>query len=93
MYTSWSTREMRKPALLWWRPLPRVRQDHPKWTATNLSAWVNSNSPVRIRGWTLLDPEHGAQVGQFRSTLWEIHPITMIEVSTDGLWVNVDDLP
>ena len=64
----WSTREMRKPALLWWRPLP-VRQDHPKWTATNLSAWVNSNSPVRISGWTLLDPEHGAQVGQFRSTL------------------------
>jgi len=72
---------------------PRVRKDHPKWTPTNLSAWVSSNSPVRVSGWTLLDPEHGAQVGRYRSTLWEIHPITRIEVFKDGQWVDADSLP
>jgi hypothetical protein len=54
---------------------------------------VNSNSPVRITGWTLLDPEHAAQIGQFRSTLWEVHPVTAIEVFKDGQWVNADTLP
>jgi hypothetical protein len=72
---------------------PRLRKDHPKWTAASLAPWVNSNSPVRISGWTLLDPEHFAHIGKFRSTLWEVHPITKIEVFQDGQWVNADDLP
>ncbi len=72
---------------------PRIRKDHPMWTPPNLSPWVNSTSPVRISGWTLLDPEHGAQVGKYRSTLWEIHPITKIEVFKDGQWVDADNLP
>lgn len=55
---------------------PRVRKSHPKWTTTNLAPWVNSQSPVRISGWTLFDPEHRAQLGQYRSTLREIHPRT-----------------
>jgi hypothetical protein len=72
---------------------PRVRQMHAKWTSTALSPWVNSADPVRISGWTLLDPEHRAHLGKYRSTLWEIHPITKIEVFQDGQWVNADDLP
>lgn len=72
---------------------PRIRKDHPKWTPANLSPWVNSDSPVRISGWTLLDPEHFAHIGKFRSTLWEVHPIIKIEVFKDGQWVNSDDLP
>jgi hypothetical protein len=72
---------------------PRIRKEHPKWTTANLSPWVNSNSPVRISGWTLLDPEHGAQIGKFRSTLWEVHPVTKIEVFKDGQWMNADNLP
>lgn len=72
---------------------PRIRKDHPSWTPSKLSPWVNSSSPVRISGWTLLDPEHGAQVGQYRSTLWEIHPITRIEVFKDGQWIDEDSLP
>ena len=72
---------------------PRIRKEHPKWTTANLSPWVNSNSPVRISGWTLLDPEHAAQIGQFRSTLWEVHPVTKIEVFKDGQWVSADNLP
>ena len=72
---------------------PRVRARHPKWTPTNLSPWVNSPSPVRISGWTMLDPEHTAHIGKYRSTLWEIHPITKIEVFRDGQWVDADSLP
>ncbi len=72
---------------------PRVRQSHPRWTPTALAAWVNAYVPVRISGWTLLDPEHRAHLGRYRSTLWEVHPITQIEVFKDGQWVDVDQLP
>ena len=71
---------------------PRVRKLHGKWTPTALASWVTSAAPVRISGWTLLDPEHRGHLGKYRSTLWEIHPITRIEVFKDGQWVNVDEL-
>jgi hypothetical protein len=70
---------------------PRVRQTHPKWTQGSLAAWVKSDQPVRISGWSLLDPEHRAHLGKYRSTLWEIHPITKIEVFENGQWVDLDD--
>jgi hypothetical protein len=41
---------------------------------------------VRISGWILLDPEHPDQVGKTRATIWEIHPVMKIEVSTGGMW-------
>jgi hypothetical protein len=72
---------------------PRIRQTHPKWTTTHLAPWVTSDQPVRISGWALLDPEHTAHLGKYRSTLWEIHPITKIEVFQNGQWVDLDDLP
>jgi hypothetical protein len=28
----------------------------------------------------------------YRSTLWEIHPITKIEVMKDGAWADLDEL-
>jgi hypothetical protein len=71
---------------------PRVRKLHPSWTPHALAAWLNSDAPVRISGWTLLDPEHRAHLGKYRSTLWEIHPITKIEVFQDGTWVDLDHL-
>ena len=71
---------------------PRLRQTHPKWTPANLAAWVQSDQPVRISGWVLLDPEHRAHLGKYRSTLWEVHPITKIEVFKNGTWVDLDDL-
>jgi hypothetical protein len=72
---------------------PRVRQLHVKWTPTALAPWVKSDSPVRISGWTMLDPEHRAHLGKYRSTLWEVHPITKIEVFKNGTWVDADNLP
>jgi len=41
----------------------------------------------------MLDPEHRNMVGKYRGTIWEIHPITKIEVFKDGQWVDLDQLP
>lgn len=83
---------------------PRLRQQHPNWTVNRLKPWTenigsHSNTafngqPVRIRGWLMLDPEHQDMINQgLRSTLWEIHPITQIEVFQNGQWVDLDTLP
>jgi len=83
---------------------PRLRQLHPNWTVSRLKPWTENISshanssfngqPVRIRGWLMLDPEHQGMIDSgLRSTLWEIHPITQIEVFQDGKWVDLDSLP
>lgn len=72
---------------------PRVRQSHPQWTPARLSPWVNSDAPVRITGWLMFDPEHRNHLGKYRKTLWQIHPITKIEVFKNGEWVDVDQMP
>lgn len=69
---------------------PRFLKAHPKWKRAALSPWLNSDNPVRISGWLMLDPDHRNHLGRFRSTLWELHPITTIEVWQDNQWVNVD---
>lgn len=67
---------------------PRVRVAHP-WTPDMLAGAVAHRDSVRISGWLLYDPEHFAQTANYdshpvanpvRATLWEIHPITRIEV-------------
>ena len=37
-------------------------------------------------GWLLFDPVHKGHLGTFRASLWEIHPITKIEVFRNGQW-------
>jgi hypothetical protein len=70
---------------------PRIRQNH-VWTPAKLHDWVDSDQPVRVSGWLMLDPEHRNHLGTYRETLWEIHPITEIEVMQDGQWVALDDI-
>jgi uncharacterized protein YraI len=76
-------------------PTPRIKGRHAKWTKAMLSPWLNSDRPVRISGWLLFDPQHTNHLDKYRSTLWEIHPITKIEVWDDDAekWVDLDDLP
>lgn len=74
-------------------PTPRVRINHPRWTEGRLSPWVHSPDPVRISGWLMFDPAHRNHLGRFRKTLWEIHPVTKIEVWRNGEWVSLDSLP
>jgi len=70
---------------------PRVRVFHPGWTEEKLRALVDSQIPVRVSGWLMLDQLHPEQVNQYRITLWEIHPITRLERQLpDSTWVPID---
>lgn len=40
----------------------------------------------------MLDPDHKKHLKRFRSTLWEIQPITEIEVWKDNQWADVDKM-
>ncbi len=72
---------------------PRLLNKHPKWTKARLQPWLDSDNPVRISGWLMLDPDHRNHLHKFRSTLWEIHPITRIEVFKGGDFVDLDTMP
>lgn len=68
---------------------PRTRPLH-KWVKTDLDKVVNKNMPVRISGWLLYDYEHVNVIGSQRASVWEVHPITKIEVKRNGQWVDLD---
>jgi hypothetical protein len=71
---------------------PRFLKKHPNWTRAKLAPWLDSENPVRVSGWLMLDPDHAAHLGKYRDTLWEIHPITKFEVFKDGKFVDLDDV-
>lgn len=70
---------------------PAFRDRHPEWTLPALREAIRSRDRVRITGWLLLDPEHPDQVGRTRGTIWEIHPITRMEVQENGKWVPLGE--
>ena len=63
---------------------PRLRAAHPAWTLANLRPLSRDLAHVRVTGWIMLDPEHPDQVGKTRGTIWEIHPVTKVEVDRGG---------
>jgi Bacterial SH3 domain len=69
---------------------PRIRASHPKWMIPTLTSSKDNQTQVRISGWLMLDPVHVNHLGRFRTTLWEIHPITKIEVWVNNQWVDID---
>jgi hypothetical protein len=74
---------------------PRWRAVNPTWgTSDNNYAGFKTiqglvNQQVRVTGWLFFDEEHLNQVGQYRATVWEIHPITTFEYQKDGGWVTL----
>ncbi len=68
---------------------PRTRPLH-KWKKADLDNVVNQNTPVRISGWLLYDFEHTGVIGTQRASVWEVHPITKIEVKQNNTWVDLD---
>ncbi len=40
----------------------------------------------------LWDEDHPEQLGRIRGTLWEVHPIHLIEVQQNGSWTSLDEL-
>lgn len=67
----------------------RTRPLH-NWQQADLAKFVNQNVPLRISGWLLYDYEHVSVIGTQRASVWEIHPITKIEVKKNGQWVDLD---
>jgi len=90
---------------------PYIRTQHPKWTFARVSALQGQQ--VKIVGQLMADNVHfnqnddcgfhSAASGCWRSTVWEIHPITQFYVckaaagctvsSPTGDWTNLDDMP
>jgi hypothetical protein len=71
---------------------PRILKNHPNWTKAKLLPWLDSDQPVRVSGWLMLDPDHTNHLGKYRDTLWEIHPITKFEILKNGKFVDIDKL-
>lgn len=71
---------------------PRTRPQH-AWTTNMLTPFVDSQTQVRISGWLMYDSEHVGVIGTQRATVWEVHPITRIEVQNNGQWVDLDHQP
>lgn len=71
---------------------PRIRIKHKRWTEANLESWLDKDLPVRISGWLMFDPEHRNHMGKYRKSMWEIHPITKIEVWKNEKWIDLDKL-
>jgi hypothetical protein len=71
---------------------PRLRAVHSGWTLKAFQALAKQKAQVRITGWLMLDPEHPDQVGKTRGTIWELHPVTKIEVLQSGKWVDLDTM-
>ena len=78
-------------------PTPRFKRRHPNWIEAELAPWVGpARDPVdsvRITGFLFYDPSHKNHLRRYRSTLWELHPVTRIEVfdHAHGVWVDLDD--
>lgn len=77
-------------------PTPRMKKLHQgKWTRAKLADYENPGDDadsVRVSGFLMLDPEHMNHMHRYRQTLWEIHPVTRIEVFVKGTgWVELDD--
>jgi hypothetical protein len=70
---------------------PRVRALHTGWDIKRIGKIAESLTKVRLSGWLMMDQHHAEQLGEFRATLWEIHPVMKFEVERDGKWVALDD--
>ncbi|MFZ3263311.1 MAG: SH3 domain-containing protein, partial [Terriglobales bacterium] len=69
---------------------PRTRPLH-KWDKSVLDGLVNTNEQVRISGWLMYDFQHISEIGTQRATVWEVHPVTRIEMSDgSGGWKDIE---
>lgn len=68
---------------------PRVRALPINWQLPDLKSIRSAQERVRISGWLMLDPDHPNNIGGSRGTIWEIHPVTKIEVFRNGTWTDV----
>lgn len=63
---------------------PHFQELNPEWTNDRLDDLADRRARVRVAGWMFYDNLHAVLFNGNRGTLWEIHPITRLEV-WDGL--------
>jgi hypothetical protein len=74
---------------------PRWRLANEAWSCETLSDLIERGAHFRITGWRLFDYEHPGNMKATtrgpatRGTLWEIHPITKIQVDTSAGWLEL----
>jgi len=68
---------------------PRWKAIHPEWRLRYLQSLVENRAKVRVTGWLLWDEEHASEVDKSRGTQWEIHPVTLFEVWSNGRWEDL----
>ena len=77
-------------------PTPRLKRSHPNWRAAMLAdrtgAQRSRTDSVRVTGFLFYDLDHANHLGRYRATMWELHPVTRIEVFRDGVWVDLDEM-
>jgi hypothetical protein len=75
-------------------PTPRFKKRHSNWKRTTLRDHEKDRrsdaDSVRITGFLFYDPSHSNHLDRFRSTMWEIHPITRIEIIREGSWQPIN---
>ena len=52
---------------------------------------MDSSTLVRISGWLMYDFEHVGAIGTQRAAVWEVHPVTRIQVQRSGQWIDLDN--
>jgi len=67
-------------------PTPLWQARHPSWRLRTLEKLAKQGAKMRISGWAYYDPEHPAELGKARGTLWEVRPVTKIEVWNNDHW-------
>lgn len=65
---------------------PRLLPSHRGWKQSTLTRLAGQRAHVRISGWLMWDQDHPEQVGVTRGTLWEVHPIHVIQYFSGGRW-------
>lgn len=65
---------------------PLWQERHPGWDPGLLSRLAEQGATVRISGWMLHNAAQSREVWRTRGTLWELHPVTKIEVLRGGEW-------
>jgi hypothetical protein len=75
---------------------PRVRAlaKHKNWNLQEFENIVREKKRVRLTGWIMFDQFHSDQLPSAkkprRGTLWEVHPITKVEVQENNNWRDLD---
>src|SRR6185437_5137424 len=71
---------------------PAWQDANAAWDQPTLRKLAAARSKIRITGWMLYANDDAVDLTRGRRTLWEIHPVTRIEIATtDGGWQEIVD--